>query len=697
MNKRTSHPFFALALPLALGLVLSVGLLTGLALAQAPVEDPTDSYTTWLILDSARPVDEVLPGLLEQLAAFQAGGRIVSFDSVPQASAPGAVSGVRVVARGDTDWLGRLPGVLAAVPTLPPAPPQEVGIQAMTVITGRVTEAADPITPINGAFVDAYDGVTFMYLGSGADVTDADGYYTITVDSPYNQVKLYFDAAGYAPEWFDNQPSFGTADSIAASGPTVTGKNAQLERANAALVGTVVFTPGGQSVDGAWVDVYQATDGYWWGTATTVGGAFTLTGLISDVYKVLVSGPPAAAEWYQDYPATYDFNADLAAATPVVLAGGTTQTLAIQVERTAVITGRLTDAVTGQPIRNAHDSVVLYAGSGAGPVTWADTDASGVYTLAGGIGAGSYKIWFGPGDYEPELYDNFPSDDNVPPIRNFDPATLVTLAAGQTLTNINAALSPTGSAAITGQVTSYNGTPLADVDVELWELDPATGDFANSFYVVETDASGVYTFTGLANGVYRVRVGAHEEIQVWPIPPFELVTLTLNDPDIAPHAVEWFNNANVIATATNITVTDGISQTGKDVQLALGGCLAGKILDSNGVAMSWEPFLVYQVENNNQPIPVWLGYWPSWTVEDLWPAITDDAGYGEFRACGLPTGSYVLSCDQVDPGLLLVLAGIETGNRVGQRITATVTAGQVTDIGVCTVDLNRVYLPSILR
>jgi protocatechuate 3,4-dioxygenase beta subunit len=693
VNRRTSHPFFALALPLALGLVLSVGLLASLALAQAPVEEPAEGYTTWLILDSARPVDEILPGLLEQLAAFQAAGRIVSFDPVPQASAPNAVSGVRVVARGETDWLDRLPGVLAAMPILPPAPPQEVGIQAITVITGRVTEAADPITPINGAYVDAYDGVTFMYLGSGADVTDADGYYTITVDSPYDQVKLYFDAAGYAPEWFDNKPSFGTADTIAASGPTVTGKNAQLERANAALVGTVVFTPGGQPVDGAWVDVYQATDGYWWATATTVGGAFTLTGLISDVYKVQVSGPPAAAEWYQDHPATYDFNADLAAATPVVLAAETTRTLAIQVERTAVITGRLTDAVTGQPISNTLDAVVLYTGSGDGPVAWADTDASGVYTLAGGIGAGSYKIWFGPGGYEPELYDNFPSDDNVPPVKNFGLATLVTLAAGQTLTNINAALNPSGSAAITGRVTSYNGTPLADVDVELWELDPATGDFANSFYVVETDASGVYTFTGLANGVYRVRVGAYEEITVWPIPPFELLTFTVNDPDIAPHAVEWFNDANVITTATNITITDGISQTGKDVQLALGGCLAGKILDSNGVAMSLEPFLVYQVENNNQAIPVWLSYLSGWTIADWFPPFTDDAGYGEFRACGLPTGSYVLSCDQVDAGFLF--SG--TGNRVGQRITATVTAGQVTDVGVCTVDLNRVYLPSIFR
>jgi hypothetical protein len=37
------------------------------------------------------------------------------------------------------------------------------------------------------------------------------------------------------------------------------------------------------------------------------------------------------------------------------------------------------------------------------------------------------------------------------------------------------------------------------------------------------------------------------------------------------------------------------------------------------------------------------------------------------------------------------------GRRPGQRITATVTAGQVINVGVCTVDTIQVYLPVIFK
>jgi len=564
------------------------------------------------------------------------------------------------------------------------------------MITGRVTETRAPGAPISSASVKAFDGVSFSYLG---DVnTDASGYYTISTNAPYNQIKLYFDASGYSPEWFDNQQSFGMADSIATTGTLITGKNAQLDRANAALVGTVIFTPSGQLVEGARVEILRATDArYVKDTTTSSNGAFTITGLISNVYKVQVIGPPVATEWYQDHPATNDPYADLAAATPVRLAAETTRTLTLEVAPTAVITGRLTDAGTGQPISNTSSGAVrLYHSSGTliDPIAKAGTDASGTYTLTG-IAGGQYKVWFGPSGYAPELYDDLPADDAMPPVRNFNAATVVTVAAGQTLSGIDAALSTeTDSAAITGTVTSYSGTAMAGVIVELWALDPETGEFVNSIYT-QTNASGVYAFTDLPDNVYRVRVGAVEHFTI-SIYPLEIIQYTETDPAIAPHAVEWFNDAYFLDAATNITLTGGTSQTGKDIQLSLGGCIAGKILDGKGTAMSEEPFQVYQVANNNRAIPVWTLYGMGWSYGELIPPFTDIEGYGEFRACGLPDGSYVVSCDHVNTALSGMIPPW-IGNREGERITTTVKAGQVIDIGVCTVNPNKVYLPLVLK
>jgi hypothetical protein len=151
------------------------------------------------------------------------------------------------------------------------------------------------------------------------------------------------------------------------------------------------------------------------------------------------------------------------------------------------------------------------------------------------------------------------------------------------------------------------------------------------------------------------------------------------DDKIIPHAAEWYNNANVLTSATTISITNGAARTGIDVQLAAGGCIYGKIVDVNGVAQNFYPFQVLQGENNNQPIGVFSNGSTFWTTF----ANTDNVGQGEFTACGLPSGSYLLDCDA---------AGLN-----GEVLTATVTAGQVSNVGVCQVGFIETYLPIILK
>jgi hypothetical protein len=97
------------------------------------------------------------------------------------------------------------------------------------------------------------------------------------------------------------------------------------------------------------------------------------------------------------------------------------------------------------------------------------------------------------------------------------------------------------------------------------------------------------------------------------------------------------------------------------------------------VAQSGYPFEVLQEENNNNSIAVFSNGSNFWTN---FPN-TDNVGQGEFTACGLPSGNYLLNCDG--------------GNLNGEVLTATVTAGQAINVGVCEVGFIEVYLPIVLK
>jgi hypothetical protein len=103
MNSRAK----GLMASLILGMGLMASLLVGSALAQRPEGERqpparrVEAKIYWLILDSGKPVDEVLPSLLNALTGLEVRGEILDFDQTPQSSAPTAVSGLRVIGRLD--------------------------------------------------------------------------------------------------------------------------------------------------------------------------------------------------------------------------------------------------------------------------------------------------------------------------------------------------------------------------------------------------------------------------------------------------------------------------------------------------------------------------------------------------------------------------------------------------------------------
>jgi 5-hydroxyisourate hydrolase-like protein (transthyretin family) len=529
---------------LVLGMGLIASLLAGSALAQRPEGERqppvrrVEANAGWLILDPAKPVDEVLPPLLKALAGLEARGEIIDFDQTPRSRAPTAVPGLRVIARpGALNTLRGLPGVLDVSDRLPPPPPVPGEISAMGAtgtITGRVTEAGTGI-PLSWASVDIYDAVSYMSLGWAN--TDIDGYYTATVTTPFSRIKIRFGEWGwpsfYAPEWYDDKDYFSSADAIILpAGGTIPNVNAALGKLGA-INGTVTFDESGLPVEGASVSAHSsdgATNWYW--HDTTDGTGHYEFSVPAGIYKLRFAGGPISEEWYQD-------EVSQSTAYSVTVVTGQTEIINASVAPAGQIAGTVTDEATGLPtgavitVYDLSDKVVGY--------TWTDND--GLYQV-GGLDTGSYKVRFRKNDYYEEYYDNQP---------NRGQANLVSVTAGATTSNINAALTPLPSV-ITGTVTKDGGDPLEwDEYVYVGLYDAASGDWEGDYSIAGDGITTDYTFP-VSPGTYHA----------------------LFDSLNPGFGIEWYNDKTSQANADLVTVAYGQTKTDVSADLTTAtGCITG--------------------------------------------------------------------------------------------------------------------------
>ena len=154
--------------------------------------------------------------------------------------------------------------------------------------------------------------------------------------------------------------------------------------------------------------------------------------------------------------------------------------------RGGTISGRVTDAVTGQPIPDVHiqvahvDQDLSYS---------AETDSQGQFTVDG-VAHGKYTVSAnvsGRGYYV-MLYDGQPNDDA---------ADTVSVEPGASVGKIDFALRIGGT--ISGRVTdAKTGLPMSGVSIEALSLN---GGYLSS----ETDSNGHYIILGLAPGRDRLQ------------------------------------------------------------------------------------------------------------------------------------------------------------------------------------------------
>ncbi len=423
-------------------------------------------------------------------------------------------------------------------------------LQPAGFITGTVY-AADGVTPLSYANVD-------IDHGNFGACTDANGYYEIH-NVGYGSHKVY---AGSSWNWCLGQPSIyvleyysGVADSSLATLVDINAGQTSVGNINFTLdVGGVIRGLVTDSQTGLPIaNVHIMADGVAPMTTgsdawTAADGSYEIRGLSSGSYRVKADDWGNLPEGYRiEY---YNNTIYWDQYTPVaVVLGAASEGINFALEPGGKISGMLTAAAGGAPLSNMNVNVKTSDGLwGMGACSQAD----GSWMMKG-IPFGSYTISVNGqcGQNNSSIYAGMFYNGKF----SWQTADVVQVSNTTPVTGIDFAL-PVG-ASITGRVTAQaSGLPIQNARV--WINEYNTGDF---YQEARTNASGVYTFTGLIEGVdYRLQVDAD-----WQINP--------------GFSMQYYNGHWLYADADHVFVTFGSHLTGYDFALEPGGTASGYVYD----------------------------------------------------------------------------------------------------------------------
>lgn len=210
------------------------------------------------------------------------------------------------------------------------------------------------------------------------------------------------------------------------------------------------------------------------------------------------------------------------------------------------ISGTVTDQATGAPLQSI--CVFAHQVDPGGLISGVSTDASGTFTV-GELPSGMYKVGFfdecdGSINYMSEWHNDKP---------DFDSADPISVAEGETVSGVDAALNQPGS--ISGTVIDeLTGAPLEGMCV--FARDPATGLSASS---TQTGPGGIYTLGGLRTGNF-------------------IVSFHGCVPESA-YFQEFYDDKPDEFSADLVPVTVGEDTPGIDAALTPGGFITGTVTD----------------------------------------------------------------------------------------------------------------------
>lgn len=426
-------------------------------------------------------------------------------------------------------------------------------------VTGRVTGPGGvPLKNIEVEFcVWVGGGCDFFPPGGGDELaTDANGNYEIPVTSDGTYHLEFYDPAGvYRTEYYNDVTDVNNGqDLVVTGGITLANINAQLSLAG--HVAGQVTNLSGSPLTNIYVTAYRYDASRWVWTAsdnTDAGGNYDIGGLASGSYRVRFynSSGAYAYEYYNDVTDVDNAN-DIA-----VTAGLTTSGVNASLASAGRISGRVT-AAGGNPLQWVYSTVYRYQEGTWDYINSSSTDADGNYSVIGLTG-GNYRVEFsGSNAYASEYYNNAGS---------LSSAADVPVTAGGTTTNIDAILE--AASHITGQVTSPDGSPLANISATAYQYTDGQWEWASSGY---TNSSGNYDIGSLSGGVYRVE---------------------FRDSWNGLYRLEYFNDMADLNSASDISLAAGATAPGKNAVLALVGSaiapgnLTAAPVSSTQINLSW--------------------------------------------------------------------------------------------------------------
>lgn len=512
-------------------------------------------------------------------------------------SLEGLDSGSFLVTTTSPDWGDELyddvacPGGMVVFPDCEPADgtPVAVTLGATTggvdfdltrlgIFEGTVTEAATG-DPIEGARVrvETQNGASL-----GSVFTDATGAYRIG-GLPAGDHFLSAEASGFLTEAYQEVdcPRFCRANEVGtpvslALDQIVTGLDFTLERLGS-ISGTWSDAVTGDPISGGQVQVFRS-DGLLLGTDFFVSaGVFQVSEIPAGDHFVRADpdfNSVFLGELYDDVPCFA--GCELAAGTPVtVLPGVDTPGIDFVLDRGGVITGTVTDSVTGVPLEGV--TVLILEEDGglrANPVT----NAAGTYT-AEGLPPNSYLALASTSfTHAGELYDDIPCFAGFFGGCALADGTPIPVTANSTAAGIDFALDPLGS--ISGRVSEAgSGTGVDDGKVELF--DSAGLQIGDTFL----GADGSYLLDDLAPGDYFLRTDTDFSASE------RFVDELFDDLPCDPVCD--------VTAGTPVTVAPGVAVQGVDFQLDRRTAIRGRVVNAaTGAPIGQVEVRIHDTEDN---------------------------------------------------------------------------------------------------
>lgn len=431
-------------------------------------------------------------------------------------------------------------------------------------------------------------------------ITDGAGSYTTQFGIPSGEYRVELNTSWLPDswlitEWYENQPSFDSADPVpVVAGTTTTGIGAQLE-AGGRISGMVTDADTSTPLEDVEIKVFGFDGSYLmslWSDAT--GGYETPSAIASGSYYILTHNNLGYFDELYDGVACPNSDCDLADGKAISVVPQFTATANITLRRGGAISGRITDVTNGQPLADAWVNVFDADG-------WWKTNASAGedgYYRTPGLPTGTYYLHCSNSSrYFDVIYDDFSCSGGCDPLSG----TPVSVVEGTTTEPIDFALTP-GGGQIKGTLTEAStGAPLP------WECVEIFDDRGNWMTSGCTDSTGIYaSFGGLTSGTYFVGTNNTRGF----------IDEVYDDIPCGGYACDP-------AIGTPVPVTQGAITSGIDIALAHGGLVSGRVTESD----------------TQTPLPgiqVWIYNESGLSVTSAW---TDESGLYTTTA-SLPDGTY---------------------------------------------------------